>query len=81
VREVDGNLATAFVAGYVVRGLRLVNHALELADPHQRIGQLLLAMLQMLAALAPPMFMFAPEAAEHGADLAAQLATRHGAPG
>ena len=65
----DRNIATAFFAGFVVRDLALVNHALELADHRQRIGQMLIAMLQMFAELQPPLF--APDAAERWADLAA----------
>jgi hypothetical protein len=73
VAEADRNIATAFLVGFVVRDLALVNHALELADHRQRIGQMLIAMLQMLAELEPPLF--APDAAERWADLAAQLST------
>jgi hypothetical protein len=41
VAEADRNIATAFLAGFVVRDLALVNHALELADHRQRSGQML----------------------------------------
>jgi hypothetical protein len=70
VAEADRDIATAFRAGFVVRDLALVNHALELADHRQRSGQMLIAMLQMLAELEPRLF--APDAAEHWADLAEQ---------
>ena len=64
VAEADRNIATAFLAGFVVRDLALVNHALELADHRQRIGHMLIAMLQMFAELDPPLF--APDAANAG---------------
>jgi hypothetical protein len=79
VLEAEHNLAAAFLAGFAVRDLPLVNRALELADRHQRLGQLLIALCQMFAAGDP--HLFAPEAADQWADLAAHLTTRHGTPG